>query len=136
MKNYLRVDAEARSLIMDKTFAKYAAIVGSREYDMLQNARAAYPEYNVIRRQIKRNAGKESYKGLTYEYMEAYFDEVNASEEIRREYAKMRLLAECHSIRYPVIKHWFLETFPEVKEFGTDQVKETFTNIADLTAVA
>ena len=35
MTNYLRVDAVNRQLVMDKTFAKNAQIVGSAEYDML-----------------------------------------------------------------------------------------------------
>ena len=32
----------------------------------------------------------------------------------------MRLIAECHSkaFRYPVIKAWFLDKYPEVKNFG------------------
>lgn len=33
MTNYLRVDAVNRQLVMDKTFAKNAQIVGSAEYD-------------------------------------------------------------------------------------------------------
>lgn len=35
MTNYLRVDAVNRQLVMDKTFAKNAQIVGSAEYDSL-----------------------------------------------------------------------------------------------------
>ena len=37
-----------------------------------------------------------------------------------REFNEMRLIAECHSkaFRYPVIKAWFLDKYPEVKNFG------------------
>ena len=42
MTNFLRLDSENRRLIMDKTFAKNAQIVGSTEYDMLQRARSDY----------------------------------------------------------------------------------------------
>ena len=66
MTNYLRVDAVNRQLVMDKTFAKNAQIVGSAEYDMLQRARSDYATYSVVTRQIKRNLNKESYRGLTY----------------------------------------------------------------------
>lgn len=61
MTNYLRVDAVNRQLVMDKTFAKNAQIVGSAEYDMLQRARSDYATYSVVTRQIKRNLNKESY---------------------------------------------------------------------------
>ena len=72
MTNRLLVDSENRRLIMDKTFARNAQIVGSVEYDMLQRARSDYATYSVVTRQIKRNPNKESYRGLTYQYMEDY----------------------------------------------------------------
>lgn len=38
MTNFLRSDSENRRLIMDKTFAKNAQIVGSTEYDMTERS--------------------------------------------------------------------------------------------------
>lgn len=38
MTNFLRLDSENRRLIMDKTFAKNAQIVGSVEYDMTERS--------------------------------------------------------------------------------------------------
>ena len=110
MTNYLRVDAVNRQLVMDKTFAKNAQIVGSAEYDMLQRARSDYATYSVVTRQIKRNLNKESYRGLTYQYME-----------------EMRLISQCHSkaFRYPTIKKWFLERYPEVRNFGVRNAEYT-----------
>ena len=65
MTNYLKVDHANHRLIMDKTFAKNAAIVGSPEYNLLQSSRRDYPNYEVVRRTIKKNASMEHYKGLT-----------------------------------------------------------------------
>ena len=95
----------------------------SAEYAHLQQVRKDYPTYTVIQRQIKKNSNKESYKGLTYEYMETYILSHGTSETRianLREFNEMRLIAECHSkaFRYPVIKSWFLEKYPEVKNFG------------------
>lgn len=59
MTNVLRVDHEKRRLVMDRTFAKYAAIAGSEEYKQLQESRRDYPEYKVTTRQIKKNPNKE-----------------------------------------------------------------------------
>ena len=104
---------------MSREFAKYSAVAGSDEYNLLQQTRRDYPTYRVVRKQIKKNKDKENYKGLTYEYMESYIKGHDDKEEtIMKEYKEMRLLAECHSIRYPVIKKWFLAKFPEVAKFG------------------
>ena len=123
MKNSLRVDFKNSSLIMDKTFAKAASKVGSDEYNRLQRARLDYPDFTVMIREIRRNPNKESYRGLTYSYMEYYISTHGNSAAIMKEYQEMRLRAACHSIRYPHIKKWFLETYPEVAQFGVDTEK-------------
>jgi len=130
MKNVLRIKHEERAIEMDKTFTKNAAIVGSYEYNLLQACRKDYPEYTVRRKEIRKNKKKESYKGLTYEYMEEYIsDHDDQDSTIMKEYTELRFIAECHSKRYPVIKNWFLETYPEVKAFGIakSEAEETAT---------
>ena len=118
MKNVLKVDSVNKCLVMDRTFAKEAETVGSEAYMLLQNARRDYPTYTVVRRQIKRNSAKECYRGLTYEYMESYIASHGNAASRRAEYNELRLLAECHSIRYPTIKKWFLAAYPEVAQYG------------------
>ncbi len=124
MKNTLKVDHENRRLIMDKTFAKLSSNVRNEEYDILQRVRADYPSYTVTVRQIKKNPNKEYYKGLTYEYMKNYINFVETAEENRAaalaEFEQLRLISACHSNskRYPVIKNWFLEKYPEISQFG------------------
>lgn len=44
----------------------------SAEYAQIQKVRADYPTFTVRTRSIKKNAAKDSYKGLTYDYMRAY----------------------------------------------------------------
>lgn len=122
MKNVLKVDCASNNLVMDRTFAKAARIVGSKEYIMLQDARRDYPNFTVVRREIKRNAAKECYRGLTYKYMEEYIASHENAEALRKKYDELRLLAECHSIRYPTIKKWFLNTYPEVARFGMENL--------------
>lgn len=119
MANVLRIDRDNNTIIMDRAFAKASAIVGSEEYNMLQTARRDYPTYTVVRRKIKRNPNKECYRGLTYEYMEKYIR--THCQERLPEYMEMRLISECHSVRYPTIKKWFLKAFPEIVEFGISE---------------
>ena len=127
MKNTLKLNHENRTIVMDRTFAKRSENTRSEEYAHLQQVRQDYPTYEVIRRQIRTNPKKESYKGLTYEYMEDYILTHGSAEDIRKnlaEYEELLLLSECHSRsrRYPAIKRWFLEMYPEVVNYGS--VKE------------
>ena len=138
MKNTLKLNHAKREIVMDRTFAKFAENTMSAEYAHLQQVRKDYPTYTVTKRQIKRNDNKESYKGLTYEYMETYILSHGTSETRianLREFTEMRLIAECHSkaFRYPVIKAWFLEMYPEVKNFGmkVEAIAEEETEIQD-----
>lgn len=124
MTNYLKINHQNRVLVMDRTFAKAASFVGSNEYNLLQEARRDYPSYQVILRSIKKKEDKESYRGLTYKYMEDYIrSHANAAANMA-EYHQQRLLAECHSIRYPNIKKWFLAMYPEVAQFGVTEIPE------------
>ncbi len=123
MKNVIRIDHETRSIVMDKTFTRQSSDPRSEEYTLLQATRRDYPGYHVKTRTIRRNPRKESYRGLTYAYMEQYIDAHENAEENRKVYEELRLAARCHSIRYPTIKKWFLDTYPELKEFGRERSK-------------
>ena len=125
MKNWLKHNHTTRTIIMDKTFAKFAENTMSAEYAHLQSVRRDYPTYTVERRHIKKNAKQEHYHGLTYTYME-YYIASHGSKEDRRTYDEMKLISQCHSkaFRYPVIKSWFLERFPEIKTFGVSVTEE------------
>ncbi len=116
MKNYLKIDFYNSKIVMDRMFAKSARDVDSDAYNKLQRARADYPNYTVEIYGISRNKNKETYRGLTYAYMERYISLYDPDGSIRSEYDVLRLRAECHTIRYPAIKHWFLTKFPEVKD--------------------
>lgn len=125
MTNYLKIDLIAERIIMDRTFAKTASIVGSANYNLLQEARRDYPGYGVITRSIRKKEDKECYRGLTYKYMEDYIlTHANAAANMA-EYHQQLLLAKCHSIRYANIKKWFLAMYPEVAQFGVTEIAES-----------
>lgn len=119
MKNILRLNHTERTIVMDRTFAKFAANTMSPEYAHLQQVRQDYPLYTVVQRHIRKNTKQEHYHGLTYRYMEDYIASHGTADD-RRIYDEKKLISECHSksFRYPVIKSWFLERFPEIKTFG------------------
>ncbi len=121
MRNSLSIDLEKNIIVMDRTFSKRVKNTSSDEYARLQVVRRDYPNYTVITRQIKRNPNKETYKGLTYDYMR-YYIRTHESEEnwksIFLEFEELILISNCHSKRYPVIKKWFLNKYPEIAQFG------------------
>ena len=137
MKNTLKINHVDGVITMDRTFAKKAENTMSEEYAHLQNVRRDYPAYKVIRRQIKKNPNKECYKGLTYEYMENYITTHEEGENrvlVLKEFAEMRLISECHSKahRYPVIKNWFLNKYPEIANFGMAAPAAENNKVVDL----
>ena len=129
MKNTLKINHAERTITMDRTFAKNAENTMSAEYAHLQSVRRDYPNYTVIRREIKKNPNKECWKGLTYEYMENYIighEGDDTRDLVLKEFAEKRLISECHSKchRYPTIKKWFLAKYPEVAKFGTIEIPD------------
>ena len=66
----ITVAARTHSLVLTKAFAVKAAIFGTDEYKMLQEARRDYPGYKVTVGKTKE--AKNIYAGLDYAYMEKY----------------------------------------------------------------
>ena len=136
MKNTLRLNHNTRTIVMDATFAKFAADTMSAEYAHLQKVRMDYPTYTVERRRIARNTAKECYRGLTYTYMKDYILSHGTEEDLHT-YEEMKLISQCHSkgFRYPTIKAWFLDRFPEIKHFGmkTDASNQDIIGDATIT---
>ena len=132
MKNTLRFDHDARCIVMDRTFYKNSSNIRFEEYAMLQRARQDYPTYTPVIKHIKRNPDKETYKGLTYAYMERYINSHANADEIMAEYNELRLISECHckARRYPKLKKWFLKKYPEVEKFGTEESNNETTTEA------
>lgn len=108
---------------MNTTFAKEMRNPLSDEYALLQKTKMENPGFIVSRRQIKSNPKKDTYKGLTYEYMKKYIKLHETKEEAEKVIAYLEdqiLISKCHSqrLRYPTIKKWFLAKYPEVAKFG------------------
>ena len=127
--NTIFVDHEKQRLLMDRTFAKLSANVRSPEYEILQRVRRDYPNYAVVRREIKKNSGKESYRGLTYADMERYIKahnvDVTVGEETKpalevfyelcgrdKEGKKQSQMAVA---TYGEVKQWFLIQYPDIE---------------------
>lgn len=123
MANTLKLDHKNGLIVMDRVFAKKSENTMSNEYAHLQNVRRDYPTYTVVRHTIKKNTSKETYKGLTYEFMEYYIAkyEPEATRKTVLDEFKTKIdISKCHATgrRYPTIKNWFLDKYPAVVLFG------------------
>ena len=118
MKGTIRIDHLNKNILVTALFARASMNPENREYKMLVEIRMLHPDYTVVKRNIKKNPEKESYRGLTYAYMEHYIMMHDESGEVMKIYQELRLRALCHSIRYAHIKKWFLEFYPEIDDFS------------------
>ena len=128
-KSKLMVKYAEGVIEMNTTFAKEMRNPLSEEYALLQRTRLDFPTFVVRTRKIKTNPKKDTYKGLTYEYMKMYIkkheDEKNV-EEVLMYLEDQILISKCHGqrLRYPTIKKWFLTQYPDVAKFGTEDVNQ------------
>ena len=117
------ISTRTHSLVLTKTFAAKAAIFGSDEYKMLQEARRDYPGYKVTVGKTKE--AKNIYAGLDYAYMEKYIAAHDKDGSIMAEYQMLRGESEeakainARSASFLEIRSWFLKTFPAIEEFYT-----------------
>lgn len=132
--NSIRIDHTTKRIIMGSQFFKNSLDPRNEEYTILQDVRRDYPNYAPIQRKIKKNPAKKTYSGLTYAYMEDYIlthESPETVEAVFNEFNEMVLISQCHSqaFRYPTIKKWFLNKYPEILKFGLPQ-KPTLINIS------
>ena len=119
----ITVSARTRSLVLPKSFAAKAAIFGTDEYKMLQEARRDYPGYKVTVGKTKE--AKNIYAGLDYAYMEKYIAAHDKDGSIMAEYQMLRGESEeakainARSASFLEIRSWFLKTFPAIEAFYT-----------------
>ena len=120
----------AKSVIeVNTTFAKMMQNPLSDEYALLQKVKVENEGFAVRTRQIKSNPKKDTYKGLTYEWMRnhiATHEPEEVVEEKLKNFDEMVYISKCHraSLRYPTIKKWFLKEYPDVAKFGTLETAE------------
>lgn len=117
----IRVNYADHKIILSSAFEKKALIPGTAEYETLQSVRRDHPGFSLVTRQFRKNTTQEHYKGLTYGFMRDYI--ISHEQDPTASLAElddMIGISKCHSLgkRYPTIKAWFLDRYPEVARFG------------------
>lgn len=128
------IDYTTSTISLSSAFAKKAMIPGTQEYRQLQEVRRDYPDFKQTVRKFKTNTVQEHYRGLTYEYMRTYIIlNDSCAEAALQEFDRMIDISKCHSKRYPVIKSWFLNRYPEIVTYGTniESMKEYLRSVSE-----
>ena len=129
-KSKIAVKMEKGIIEVNTVFAKMMMNALSDEYAVLQKVRRDYPEFHVQTRKINTNPKKDTYKGLTYDYMRSYIvlhTPEAKRDEVIAELDDLIFTSKCHRIshRYPTIKKWFLEKYPAVAKFGITEFADS-----------
>ena len=116
------INERNKTLEITKKFAAAASRFGSNEYMELKAARSEFPTFKVVTKTTSRKS-KDSFKGLTYEFMENYIKShkpelLETFYELRGLDADGKRVELAAAATYGEIKMWFLTQFPEIEKLG------------------
>lgn len=142
-KKELTLDFSKNTINMTESFSKKAENYGSTEYNMLQNARKDYPEFEiVVTKKAKRV--KDAHKGMDVEFMYKYIKKHDNEENAvmnhfhswfkKLEEKDNKIKCSLHDdVEFLSIRNWFLEQYPEFDE-AIKTRKDNLKTIIDLKA--
>lgn len=138
MSNRFTVDFVSKQIICTKTSLNKAKHYGTPEYKELCELMEAHPRFRVITKKVKKSTSKHTYKDLNYEFIENYISIQSRSEEIKKEYEKIRKFAHDYNLGvYPYTKSWFLKKFgTEAEPFNMKKAREELKSAGFAVAVA
>ncbi len=125
----ITINYPERTITLSSAFERKAFTPGTSEYAQLMEVRHEFPDFRLATRKFKTNTKQDRYKGLTYDYMREYIKKYDEHPvEVLAVFEKKLDISEGHSDnkRYPTIKSWFLERYPDYAEFGmtAEQIQE------------
>ena len=123
MNNSIKINDKNHTIELTKKFAAAAKRFGTSEYEDLQRVRHDYPNYRVVIRTVSKKA--DSFKGLTFAYMENYIKTKNDEDNLRTFYTLCGKTEEGKDqdfgarASYGEVRKWFLDTYEEVKKYSS-----------------
>ena len=116
------INYERKTIEITKAFSKKAKVYNSEEYKELVDACQKFPTYvlTIVENKRSNRNNKESYKGLTIDFMEKYIEShsTNKDEDLKalRQMTGRVNEGELENKKnYPDIKKWFLAKFDELR---------------------
>ena len=122
----IQINHKNNTIEMTKKFYNESCKYGTDEYKTLQEVRHDYPGYTPVVTKNKKSGNDtlDIFKGLNFEYMELYIMKHDDEEQsIMAEFKMMRAEDDASkavgakSESFLTIREWFLDKYPEVREF-------------------
>ncbi len=125
------IDYANRKIVLSSAFEKRAFIPGTNEYQQLQAVRRDFDGFELATRKFQKNTKQDHHRGLTYDFMRKYIQKYEGENApvVSEAFEKMVDISYGHSTakRYPAIKSWFLDRYPDYAEFGmTEEERKKF----------
>ena len=100
-----------KNIVASKSSLKKAGRPNTPEADLLASMMKQHPDYAVVEKEIKTNASKNAYDGLTMELMKSYIEiQSNAKEMLETYNRVVEMLKQYHKQRC-TCKHTFGQDF-------------------------
>lgn len=129
MRNRFTVDFIERQIIGTKTSFINAQHHGSKEYDELHKLIKAHPQFELITKAVKKSKNKNTYKNLSFTFIEKYISSQPRSLELMQEYGLIKRIASSLGMSvYPYTKRWFLKKFSDKDGLFDMQAAEELIN--------
>lgn len=116
------INYERKTIEITKAFSKKAKVYNSEEYKELVDACQKFPTYvlTIVESKKANRNHKESYKGLTFDFMGNYIKTHSENKEedlkaLRQMTGKVNDGELENKKCYPDIKKWFLSKFDELR---------------------
>ena len=90
-----------------------AGVLGTPEFEIMQQLRKEYADYKFQYKTIERNENKETYKHLTIDEMKRFLSTREDSQSALVQFARVENVVGNRKGKYAVIKKWFLKNYKE-----------------------
>lgn len=102
--NGYKVDFAAKVLTITKRFGKAAGVLGTPEFEVMQQLRKEYVDYKVQYKTIERNENKQTYKHLTIDEMKRFLSTREDSQFALAQFARVENVVGNKKGKYAIIK--------------------------------
>ena len=132
----MKINYAEHTIVITKKEERAAGKVGTSEYAAFLEVRRNFPDFSITIQEPKK---RDTYKGLTFEYMETYIQKKKAKGEdmsqIEKEFADLTKKSADFdkTASYGEVKTWFLSKFPEIENFEAQQKRKEIIQTAKTT---
>ena len=130
MKNLFAYDFTTNTYYASKTTLKKASNPNSAEYKALMKLMSQNPKASVAEKYIKPAVGKDTHKGLTKKFIEAYISTQSNADDLRLQYENATRMG-----KFSFVRKWLFDVFPDFNmETAREEIEKS--KIAEIKSIS